>query len=626
MDEPRDPPADDAPPAPPSQGAADRAKELIGRVIAERYRIDAVVAMGSMGAVYRGEHVHMMKRVAIKVLHPETEGLPELVQRFERESIVGAHANHPNVAAATDFGKLPDGSYYLVLEYIEGITLFQLLRRGPLPAERVIDIARQIAKGLDAVHTLDIVHRDLKPRNVMVSTAAPGTVKLIDFGFAKLPVERFTQGPGKAAALTMKGVLFGTVGFMAPEITFGMHAVGPAADLYALGVILYEMLTGRHPFDPKEAKALFRCHQMERPPPLAERAPDREIPRALAALTMRLLEKAPDDRYSSAAAVVDALDEAERDPSGTSRSDDAEPTAPESSSGSAADMEDVSPAPTPVDIAPPRRRRSGRALWLLVATLGAIALIVWLAPGWRSRITGQAGRPPRPAEAQRERAAEPLPSTSGASAPSPAASAAPPPSAITAAPRPTEIDGIDGAGWRKLLAAAALGGDAGRGAKAIFALAQIDPDAFTDRAVIQHAALAATAAATGDAAMADQVLELLGSDQLGSAGADVLFQMASVHGGSRGAARAAALLATSEVLARVSPALRVAMDLRAASCAERPASFERIAREGDYRALLLLQSMRPPSCNTGGGCCLSHHPGYAPTVIKLGERLAAQKP
>jgi serine/threonine-protein kinase len=224
------------------------AKAMLGRVVAERYRLDAIIAEGGMGAVYRGEHIHMRKRVAIKLLHPETKELPELVQRFERESIVGAHASHRNVASATDFGKDSDGTYYLIQEHIEGITLRSLLTRGPLEPSRALAIARDVALGLEAIHAIGIVHRDLAPKNVMVSETPPDTVKVIDFGFAKVPVERFAnQGP--AMALTSKGTVFGTIGFIAPEAAFGMAALGPKADLYALGVIMYEMLAGRHPFE-----------------------------------------------------------------------------------------------------------------------------------------------------------------------------------------------------------------------------------------------------------------------------------------------------------------------------------------------------------------------------------------
>src|SRR5262245_27623838 len=148
--------------------------------------------MGGMGAVFRGEHVHMRKRVAVKVLHPSTQGFPELVTRFERESIVGAHVSHPNVCSASDFGRLEDGSCYLVLEYVEGITLHELIHRGPLPAERAASIARQLAAALEAAHHLEIWHRDVKPRNIMIVEGPPDRVKLIDFGLAKVPVQRFS--------------------------------------------------------------------------------------------------------------------------------------------------------------------------------------------------------------------------------------------------------------------------------------------------------------------------------------------------------------------------------------------------------------------------------------------------
>src|SRR5688500_11027426 len=141
---------------------------MVGQVLSDRYRIHNVLAMGGMGAVFTGAHVHMRKRVAIKLLHPDTEGLPGLVARFEREAIVGAHVEHPNVASARDFGRLKDGSYYLILEFVRGLTLRQLLHKGPLTPARAVRITRQLASALAAVHERGIVHRDLAPRNVMV--------------------------------------------------------------------------------------------------------------------------------------------------------------------------------------------------------------------------------------------------------------------------------------------------------------------------------------------------------------------------------------------------------------------------------------------------------------------------
>src|SRR6185436_3045122 len=123
---------------------------LVGRLVSGRYRADEIVGQGGMGAVYRGEQIHLRKRVAVKVLHPDTEKLPGLVARFEREAVAGAHVQHPNVAAAIDFGKLEDGSYFLVLEYVEGVRLSDLLDDGPLPAARALRIARQMAAALEA--------------------------------------------------------------------------------------------------------------------------------------------------------------------------------------------------------------------------------------------------------------------------------------------------------------------------------------------------------------------------------------------------------------------------------------------------------------------------------------------
>lgn len=232
--------------APPKQqesdlGAKERSSALIGRVVSERYRIAELLAMGGMGAVYRGEHLLLKKRIAIKILHPETENLPELVSRFEREAIAGAHIQHLNVAAATDFGKLDDGSYFLVLEYVRGTTLHQTIKNGRLEPRRAAHIARQIASALEAVHAMGIVHRDVKPRNVMLIEGKGDLAKLIDFGLAKFSMDRLTDslrtpisgGPGRRPLgsgsserrsqtnegdrLTGVGVIFGTIAYLAPE-------------------------------------------------------------------------------------------------------------------------------------------------------------------------------------------------------------------------------------------------------------------------------------------------------------------------------------------------------------------------------------------------------------------------
>src|SRR5258708_7868476 len=164
-------------------------ESLVGVVLSGRYHIKKLIGEGGMGAVYQAEHTHMRKRFAVKVLHPEMSRLPEVVARFEREAMAAAHIEHPNVAGATDFGKLEDGSFFLVLEYVEGKSLRDAISEGRLEFGRVLHVARQIASALARAHALGIVHRDLKPENIMLVQRDddPDFVKVLDFGIAKVP-------------------------------------------------------------------------------------------------------------------------------------------------------------------------------------------------------------------------------------------------------------------------------------------------------------------------------------------------------------------------------------------------------------------------------------------------------
>src|SRR5262245_35852435 len=170
-------------------GVGSRAAKLIGPVISGRYRLEAVVSESVTGTLYRAEHTHMHKRIAVKLLHPEAAQRPAVLARFEREAIAGAHVDDPNVALAKDFGTLDDGSRFLVMEYLEGLTLRQLINGGPVPVERALKIARQIALALHAAHAMGIVHRALMPENVhLVDRGGErDVVKLVDFGSAMLP-------------------------------------------------------------------------------------------------------------------------------------------------------------------------------------------------------------------------------------------------------------------------------------------------------------------------------------------------------------------------------------------------------------------------------------------------------
>src|SRR5262245_24146803 len=165
------------------------AQGRVGQVVSGRYRIRELLGEGGMGAVYLAEHTHMRKRVALKLLHPEMGGNEEVLARFKREAEAAAHIEHPNVAAATDFGQTEDGAFFLVLEYVEGTSLREAIARsGAMPSERAVRITRQIALALERAHAAGIVHRDLKPENVMLVRKGddPDFVKVLDFGIAKV--------------------------------------------------------------------------------------------------------------------------------------------------------------------------------------------------------------------------------------------------------------------------------------------------------------------------------------------------------------------------------------------------------------------------------------------------------
>ncbi len=285
-------------------------ESLIGTVLSGRYRIERLLGEGGMGAVYQAQHTHMHKRLAVKVLHPEMSRLPEVVARFEREAMAAAHIEHPNVAAATDFGKLEDGSFFLVLEHVEGKSLRDAISEGRLELGRALHVMRQIAGALARAHTLGIVHRDLKPENVMLVArdADPDFVKVLDFGIAKVPVGEL-MGDGKASgqALTQLGMVYGTPEYMAPEQALGQD-VDARADLYALGVLTFEMISGTRPYQHESKVSLLGMHVTAPIPRMAERAPEANVPPEVDALVTRLLAKEAAARFADARALIDAID------------------------------------------------------------------------------------------------------------------------------------------------------------------------------------------------------------------------------------------------------------------------------------------------------------------------------
>lgn len=276
-------------------------EDLIGRTLADRYRIEYLIGAGAMGRVYRAEHIHMRKAVALKILHERLTKVPDMVQRFEQEAQAAAQVQHPHVAAATDFGKLADGSFYLALEYIEGRPLSDLIATGPLPVQRAVGIVLQVASALEAAHSLGIVHRDLKPDNLLlVRGAAADYIKVLDFGIAKLT----TPDDSADKPLTLAGMVYGTPEYMAPEQALGQQVDG-RADIYALGVIFFEMLAGRRPYVGPIVGLLGQ--QLSKPLPRVSEFVRTKLPKAVEELLVDMLAAEPHKRLADVKVLMNRL-------------------------------------------------------------------------------------------------------------------------------------------------------------------------------------------------------------------------------------------------------------------------------------------------------------------------------
>jgi serine/threonine-protein kinase len=258
----------------------------IGTAIAGRYTLEEVVGEGGMATVYRAKDRVNDRPCAIKVMNPELAQNPVIQERFRREAKAAQKIAHPNIIEILDQGETADGAMYLVMELLEGQTLAELMDHGKVPLERTLSILIQVARALARAHDLEVIHRDLKPENIFLAVQpdAGEVVKLLDFGIARSMQD---------ARLTGSGEVFGTPQYMAPERIMSTEA-GPAADLYAIGVMLFEMLTGRLPFMAGDAATFFVKHLKEPAPPL--RSVDASLPEALERLCQELMAKAPAER------------------------------------------------------------------------------------------------------------------------------------------------------------------------------------------------------------------------------------------------------------------------------------------------------------------------------------------
>jgi len=282
------------------------ASGFIGRQVAGRYRILAKLGEGGMGAVYRAEQLSLKRTVALKVLKSELSAEPGLVRRFNAEAELAAKLNHPNTVTLYDFGQDADGSLFIAMEFLEGRSLRELLmKEGPLPPARALAISEQVCASLSDAHGRGIVHRDLKPDNVMLVQIGKRSdvVRVLDFGIAKL---RDEQGDITAMPMTRAGDLLGTPQYMAPEQIRG-EKVDARTDVYALGAMIYEMVTGRLPFEGPSLMAILSKHLTELPVPPHIRRPDLGIPLALEQVVMDALQKDPQNRPPTMEALSERL-------------------------------------------------------------------------------------------------------------------------------------------------------------------------------------------------------------------------------------------------------------------------------------------------------------------------------
>jgi serine/threonine-protein kinase len=273
----------------------------IGSVLDGRYRILHRLAEGSMGVVYRGERLPVGKPVAVKFLHAAFSSDPEFRQRFERETALMSKLTHPHCVSVVDFGIA--GNPYMVMDFVTGVTLREILDEGPMAWTDALALMRQLLAGLAHAHSHGIVHRDVKPANVMVSEEI-GTgrhVRILDFGLARL---RGTT----ATSVTQTAVVVGTPNYMAPEQTVAGET-DARTDVYAAGIILFEMVTGRRPFSAPDTMELFNMHRSAPVPKLRDSAPEyAEVPPGLDAIVRKALAKDPGDRYQSTVEFAEALD------------------------------------------------------------------------------------------------------------------------------------------------------------------------------------------------------------------------------------------------------------------------------------------------------------------------------
>ncbi len=396
---------------------------LIGRTISDRYRVTSLIARGGMGKVYRAEQAPLGREVALKVLNPSYQGDhdPEFHKRFFLEASICAKLTHPNTVTIFDYGRTDDEIYYISMELLEGRTLHRALRDdGAMEPGRALHIARQICRSLREAHGQGVIHRDLKPANVFLMHHGDEDdfVKVLDFGLVK-------DLGDTGEDLTQTGLFMGSPKYMSPEQIRGEHVDG-RTDVYALGVMLFEMLTGKVPFDKANSVNILMAHVHEEVRAMSDVAPDISVPVAVEQAVLKAMSKSADDRYESMDAMLAALKEATKADGLSMLSGELSGVHPglqsgeESISGLFGPVDDALVTSSEIDggaawespIAPPKGEKS-RAPWLAVAVILLLALgaggFVALTDGGRDAEATAAAETPAPTPTAPEAPPEPPP-------------------------------------------------------------------------------------------------------------------------------------------------------------------------------------------------------------------------
>ena len=290
---------------PHAQARESFADTLVGRILGNRYKVTRRLGAGGFGAVFEAEDTKIRKRVAVKVLTRDLVCDTAVVARFRQEAEAASQAGHENIIDITDFDRTSDGYYFLVMELLEGTDLGSVVRsKQKLAIPRVLAIAIQVCRALQAAHNKGILHRDLKPGNIFLTTRGSRAdfVKVLDFGISK-----FMEMDAESGRLTKTGQIVGTPLYMAPEQACGEEAIDHRADIYSLGIILYEAVVGKTPFSATNYLGIIAQHASEPPVPPSKARPDLEVPASVEEIILRAIAKKPADRFSTMEEMEGAL-------------------------------------------------------------------------------------------------------------------------------------------------------------------------------------------------------------------------------------------------------------------------------------------------------------------------------